>query len=149
MNPDDRTRTGRTRVASHDVARAKPKTLRYEIEVAGDGSLSLPGGSAFRPPDGWTADHLLLAALVRCSIESLRHHASRAGHELRASGTAEGTIELRAEDGRFAFSAIDVHIRAAFDPPTNEPDDLFGRAEHDCFVGASLRVKPRYTWEAA
>lgn len=131
------------------MAGAKPKRLRYEVEVADDGGLSIPGGTAFTPADGWTADHLLLAALVRCSIESLRHHARRAGHEVRASGAAEGVIELRAQDGRFAFSTIDVRIRAAFDPPTNEPDDLFGRAEHDCFVGASLRVKPRYTWETA
>jgi organic hydroperoxide reductase OsmC/OhrA len=130
------------------VAGPRLKSLRYAVEVARDGALSIPGGPVFRPPGEWTPDHLLLAALVRCSIASLRHHARHAGHELRASGAAEGTIAPRAEDGRYAFSAIDVRIQAAFDPPADDPDELFARAERDCFVGASLRIEPTYIWRA-
>jgi hypothetical protein len=34
-------------------------------------------------------------------------------------------------------------------PRTNEPDDLIAQGERDCFVGASLAVKPRYEWHVS
>ena len=111
--------------------------------------MTIPGGGQFVPPEGWSADHLLLAALVRCSIDSFTYHARRAGHETTAAGSAQGTITKSGEDDRFRFVAISVRIEVQLQPRTNEPDDLIAKAERDCFVSASLTVKPEYEWHVS
>lgn len=111
--------------------------------------MTIPGGGQFVPPEGWSADHLLLAALVRCSIDSFAHHARRAGHEVAASGEAQGKITKSGEDGRYRFVEILVSINAQLTPRTNEVDDLVAKAERDCFIGASLTLKPEYTWHVS
>ena len=128
------------------MAQAKPKVLEYAVEVDRAGRMTVPGCAQLAAPEGWSPDHLLLAALVRCSIESLTYHARRAGHDVRASGFASGTVTKRDDDGRYAFVEIDCAIDAELSPRTNEVDDLLAKAERDCFVGASLRVEPRYDW---
>jgi organic hydroperoxide reductase OsmC/OhrA len=131
------------------VAVAKPKVLDYAVEVDRGGRMFIPGGAQIDPAEGWSPDHLLLAALVRCSIESLVYHARRAGHEVAATGAAQGRITKRDEDGRYAFVEIAVAVDAQLTPRTNEVDDLVAKAERDCFVGASLTVKPEYTWRVS
>jgi len=125
------------------------KTLRYAVEVDGAGRMTVPGGGQLVPPEGWSPDHLLLAALVRCSIDSLAYHARRAGHTLTAAGSAHGTVTKSGEDNRYRFVSIAVQIDAQLEPRTNESDDLIAKAERDCFVGASLTVKPEYTWRVS
>jgi organic hydroperoxide reductase OsmC/OhrA len=125
------------------------KVLEYAVDVDGAGRMTIPGGGQFVPPEGWSADHLLLAALVRCSIDSFAYHARRAGHEVTASGEAQGTITKSGEDGRYRFVEIDVRIDAQLTPRTNEVDDLIARAERDCFIGASLTLKPEYEWHVS
>ena len=44
----------------------------------------------------------------------------------------------REEDGRFAFVEIAVALDLTVEP--------LEKAQHDCFVGASLTAKPTYTW---
>jgi organic hydroperoxide reductase OsmC/OhrA len=127
----------------------KAKVLEYAVEVDRGGRMTIPGGGQLVSPEGWSADHLLLAALVRCSIESLSYHARRAGHKVDASGEAHGTITKTGEDGRYRFVEIGVRIDAQLTPRTNEPDDLIMKAERDCFVGASLTVKPEYEWHVS
>jgi organic hydroperoxide reductase OsmC/OhrA len=124
----------------------RAKSFDYAVEVDRAGRMAIPGGAQFEAPDGWSADHLLLAALVRCSIESLAHHARRAGHEARASGSATGTVTKDETDGRYRFVEIDVSVDFELEPRTTEVDDLLAKAERDCFVGASLTVTPRYEW---
>ena len=101
------------------------------------------------PGEGWTPDHLLLAALVQCSIESLTYHARRAGHEVTASGSAHAIVTRRVTDGRYAVTEADVRIDAQLRPRTTEPDELTAKAERDCFVGASLTIAPRYEWHVS
>jgi organic hydroperoxide reductase OsmC/OhrA len=125
------------------------KILQYAVEVDSGGRMTIPGGGQFLPPEGWSADHLLLAALVRCSIDSLAYHARRAGHEVAASGEAQGTITKSGADGRYRFVEIDVKIDAQLTPRTNEADDLVAKAERDCFIGASLTLKPEYAWHVS
>ena len=125
------------------------KILEYAVDVDRAGRMTIPGGGQFVPPEGWSADHLLLAALVRCSIDSLAYHARRAGHEVQASGEAQGKITKSGEDGRYRFVEIDVRVDAQLTPRTNEPDDLVAKAERDCFISASLTVKPEYTWHVS
>jgi organic hydroperoxide reductase OsmC/OhrA len=125
------------------------KTFEYAVEVDGAGRMTIPGGGQFVPPEGWSADHLLLAALVRCSMDSFAYHARRAGHEVTAAGSAQGTITKSGDDNRYRFVSISVRIDAQLHPRTNEPDDLIAKAERDCFVGASLAVKPEYEWHVS
>ena len=58
----------------------RAKVLEYAVDVDAGGCMTVPGGGQFVPPEGWSPDHLLLAALVRCSIDSFAYHARRAGH---------------------------------------------------------------------
>lgn len=125
------------------------KTFSYELELDRTGRMTIGHTAAVEVPDGWMPDHLLLAAVLRCSIASLVFHAKRAGHAVAASGTAKGTVARRSSDGRFAFESIDLAIDVELTPPTTEPDDLLAKAERDCFVGASLTIKPAYEWRVS
>lgn len=127
------------------MAEARAKVFEYAVALGETGVITISDGSALRPPESWTADHLLLAALLRCSIDSLAYHARRAGSTTRASGSASGRITKRA-DGRYAFVEISCAIDATLDPPLADGGELVAKAERDCFVGASLTVKPQYEW---
>ena len=81
----------------------RAKVLEYAVDVDAAGRMTIPGGGQLVPPEGWSADHLLLAALVRCSIDSFAYHARRAGHAVAASGEAQGTITKSGDDGRYRF----------------------------------------------
>lgn len=111
--------------------------------------MTIPGGGQLVPPEGWSADHLLLAALVRCSIDSLGYHARRAGHATSASGSAHGTITKTGDDDRYRFVEISVAIDAQLEPRSTDVEPLVAKAERDCFVGASLVVKPEYEWRVS
>jgi organic hydroperoxide reductase OsmC/OhrA len=128
------------------VAEARPKVFEYSVEVDRDGIAALPGGSSLGQGDDWTPDHLLLAALVECSLGSLAYHAHRAGHEVRSAGFAAGRVTRRESDGRYAFVEIDCRIDAELTPPAADPATLAAEAERDCFVGATLTLTPRYEW---
>jgi organic hydroperoxide reductase OsmC/OhrA len=128
------------------VAQVKAKVFDYAVEIDRGGRMTIPGGAQIAAPEGWSPDHLLLAALVQCSIESLTYHARRAGHVVRASGFASGTVTRRDDDGRYAFVDIECRIDAELTPRSSEVDDLLEKAERDCFVGATLTVKPHYEW---
>ena len=125
------------------------KVLEYAVEVDNGGRMTIPGGGQFVPPEGWSADHLLLAALVRCSIDSFAYHARRGGHEVAASGEAQGTVTRSGEDGRYRFVQINVRINAQLTPRSDAVDDLVAKAERDCFIGASLTLKPEYEWHVS
>ena len=104
------------------------------------------------PPEAWTPEHLLLAAVVRCSLDSLRHHAKRAGIEVaRAAASAHALVTRRESDGRYAVVEAGLTLGVELEP---RPDgdalaELLARAERDCFVGASLTAEPSYTWNVA
>ncbi len=122
----------------------------YGVSVDRGGSArSERGGSVLADETKeWTPEHLLLAGLARCSLKSFRHHARRAGLESVTSAEAHGVVTRRDEDGRFAFVDLDVTVDIVLDP-TPDVDairELVAKGARDCFVGASLRVEPRYRW---
>jgi organic hydroperoxide reductase OsmC/OhrA len=125
------------------------KVFEYAVEVDRGGRMTFPGGAQIAPAEGWTPDHLLLAALVRCSIESFTFHARRAGHEVQASGEAHGTITKPSPEERYMFVEIAVRIDAQLTPRAERSEALIELAERDCFVGASLKVKPEYEWHVS
>ena len=125
----------------------KPKELRYAVDLRDD--VRTEDGTALGADAAWSPEHLLLAALIRCSVKSLEHHARRAGNDVEsAHGSARALVTKRESDGRYAATEVDVEleIRFAWQLGENELAELLAKAERDCFVGASLTAKPRYRW---
>ncbi|HET8895580.1 MAG TPA: OsmC family protein [Gaiellaceae bacterium] len=119
----------------------------YAIDLGPDGSLRTDDGTALSPGPGWTPEHLLLAGLVRCSLESPRFHATRAGVEVEsATASANAHVEKRESDGRFAIVDVGVAVDVRLVPLPDDPSELLAKAERDCFVGASLTAKTHYRW---
>jgi organic hydroperoxide reductase OsmC/OhrA len=124
------------------------KEFRYAIGLDRAGRLSVDGRSPLELDVAWTPEHLLLAGLARCALQSLRFHAERAGVDFVANASASGVVTKRPEDERYAFVEVDVEIELGLEPvpPGEELAALIEKAERDCFVGASLTVPPRYRW---
>ena len=135
------------------MASVKPKEFSYLVGVDRAGRMAAEGEPAsLEPGEEWTPDHLLLAAVVRCSLVALQFHARRMDVDVAASsGVASGRVTIPEGEQRFRFVEIDVELDVTLDPrpePT-ELKSLLERAERDCFVGASLVVKPAYRWNVA
>ncbi len=116
------------------------KRLEYAV-------TSRLGEPAHAEPD-WTAEHLLLAALARCSLTSLDFHAQRMDITAKGSASADGLVTKREEDGRYAFVEVSCRLDVELDPlPDPEGvEELLSLAERDCFIGASLTAPPHYAW---
>ena len=125
----------------------KARELRYAVDLGPTGEFLDENGVRLEVPPEWTPEHLLLAALVRCSLASFRYQAERAGLTVDAtSGSARGVVTKRESDERYAFVEVNVELTVALDPQPGNLEELIAKAERDCFVGASLTVKPRYRW---
>jgi organic hydroperoxide reductase OsmC/OhrA len=124
------------------------KEFRYAIGLDRRGHLSADGRAPLELDAAWTPEHLLLAGLARCTLQSLRFHAERAGVDFVATASASGVVTKRPEDERYAFVELDVEIQLELEPvpPGEELAALIESAERDCFVGASLTIQPRYRW---
>jgi organic hydroperoxide reductase OsmC/OhrA len=125
----------------------KPRELRYAVDLAASGAYLDENGVRLAVPTEWTPEHLLLAALIRCSLASLEYHAKRAGVGLRAtSGAARAMITQRGSDGRYAVVEAELELTVEIEPEPDDLGELLAMAERDCFIGASLTAKPRYRW---
>lgn len=124
----------------------RAKEFRYAVALDRGGVVDADGKSALDLDDAWTPEHLVLAGLVRCTIESLRFHARREGVDVVARGSASGLVTKRDANERYAFAEIDVELEVELEPEPADRDALFAKAERDCFVGASLTATPRYRW---
>jgi organic hydroperoxide reductase OsmC/OhrA len=128
---------------------AKGKEFRYAVDLGEGDVVRTEDGTPLGGGPEWTPEHLLLAGLLRCSIKSLRYHARRAGIEVtRATGSAGALFAKRPSDGRIAVAELDVVIDVGLEPQPGEAElvELVEKAERDCFIGASLTVKPSYRW---
>jgi uncharacterized OsmC-like protein len=127
----------------------KAKELRYAVDLTASGELREENGVVLETPAEWSPEHLLLAALVRCSLKSLRYHAERRGVAVRsASGSSRTLVTKRETDERYALVETDLELVVEL-APEPEPDalaELLALAERDCFVGSSLTAKPSYRW---
>jgi len=124
----------------------RAKHFEYDVRLDRAGRVAAAEGAPLELPEEWTPEHLVLAGLVRCSITSLRYHAARAGGDAVADGSAWGLVTKRDDDGRYAFVEIECRIDVEVEPAPDDVPELLAKAERDCFVGASLTVKPRYRW---
>jgi organic hydroperoxide reductase OsmC/OhrA len=111
-------------------------------------SVSERSGTRPRTDPDWTAEHLLLSGLARCSLASLEYSARRANVEASGTAEADGVVTRRDSDGRFAFVETRVALDVELEPPL-EGDalaKLLEHAERGCFIGASLTATPAYEW---
>ena len=126
----------------------RAKKFRYAIGLDRTGRVTADGQSPLELDAAWTPEHLVLAGLVRCSLQSLRFHAAPLEIDFVADGSATAVITRREDDGRYGFVEIDVKLDLELDPvpPGEELAALLAKAESDCFVGASLKPSPSYSW---
>jgi organic hydroperoxide reductase OsmC/OhrA len=126
----------------------KPKEFRYAIALDRAGRVTADGQAELDLDPAWTPEHLVLAGLTRCTVQSLCFHADRAKVDFVASARAWALVTRPAPDERYAFVEIDVDLDLELEPlpPPDELQELLALAERDCFVGASLRPHPRYRW---
>lgn len=132
-----------------DAVAVRAKQLRYAVDLTTGGELREENGVVLEVPAEWSPEHLLLAALVRCSLKSLRHHAARRSLAVgSASATGRTLVTKREADDRYALVETKVELAVGLDPEP-EPEsltELLELAERDCFVGSSLTARPSYGW---
>ena len=128
--------------------RMSAKRFEHSVALDREGRAQTETGVELAIPKEWTAEHLVLAGLIRCSLASLKFFAEQQSVEASGSGSAEGVVTKRDEDGRYAFVEIECGLDVDLDPkPADEAlKKLLEQAEWGCFIGASLTVKPRYEW---
>lgn len=125
----------------------RAKELRYAVDLSANGELSEETGAVLDVPAGWSPEHLLLAALVRCSLKSLGFHAERKAVGVRsASGSGRTLVTKREADDRYALVETHVELVVELEPEPDTLAELLALAERDCFVGSSLTAKPSYRW---
>jgi organic hydroperoxide reductase OsmC/OhrA len=126
----------------------RAKRFEYAASIDAEGRIATPGAEPIELGRAWAPDDLLLAALARCTLQSLTHHARFAGIGVSGKAEARGAVTRREEDGRYALVEVECRLDVELDPePTrDELDELLALAERDCFVGSSLTVPPRYVW---
>jgi organic hydroperoxide reductase OsmC/OhrA len=127
----------------------RAKEFRYAIDLSETGGLRTEDGTPLGDTPEWTPEHLVLGGLIRCSLESLRYHAKRAGIEVaRSSGSAGAMVTKLEGEERYRIVECEVALAVQLRPQPGEDElaDLLAKAERDCFIGASLTVKPAYRW---
>lgn len=131
------------------VVAVKAKELRFAIELGAGGELREEQGVPLETPPEWSAEHLLLAALIRCSLKSLGYHARLKGLEVGpATGRARTLVTKRETDDRYAVVDTDLELEVEIAPEPEQAAlaELLALAERDCFIGSSLTAKPSYRW---
>src|SRR5262245_38321827 len=93
----------------------RPKLRHYAIAVARDGEPTQEEGDALTWTGRWTPEHLVLAALARCTIIALGYHARRESLTVEAEATVNGVVGPR-DDGSWGFLEIDCTIDTTIDP---------------------------------
>ena len=124
------------------------RRFEYAASLDGEGRLLAGGESPLEPGEGWSAEHLVLAGLMRCTLTSLAFHAERRSVSVRGRADAQAVVTKREEDGRYALVEIECGLDVELEPLPEDDAlaELLALAERDCFVGASLTAPPRYEW---
>jgi organic hydroperoxide reductase OsmC/OhrA len=124
------------------------RRFEYAASLDREGRLRAGDGPTLEPGEEWSAEHLVLAGLMRCTLTSLAFHAERLSISVRGGAVAEAVVTKREEDGRYAVVEVECGLDVELEPlPEGEAlEELLALAERDCFVGASLTAPPRYEW---
>lgn len=121
------------------------KRFEFAASLEPGGAMLAEGGSRVELDEAWLPEHLVLVAVAQCTLASLRFYVRE--RTVSASAEAAGVVSRR-DDGSYAFVELEVLIDVALDPPVDagELPALLARAEHGCFVGNSLTVRPQLVW---
>ena len=122
----------------------RPKAFSYAAALERDGTVRAEEGTPVALGEEWNPEHLVLAAVARCTLASLRYYARETAVE--ASASSHGSVTRRDDDGLYAFVDMEVSFDVELEPEPEDVDALLTRAERGCFVGNSLTAKPRYRW---
>lgn len=122
------------------------RRFAFSASVAADGGLCAENGERLDPGEKWTPEHLVLAALCRCTLASLRHHARNANVEVSGTAGASGVVAKRDSDGRYAFVEVLCGLDVTLEPRPDRLADLLSLAERDCFISASLSTPTQFEW---
>ena len=128
------------------VAQVRAKRLEFTASVERDGRIGGDDAPELALPREWTAEHLVLAGLCRCTLASLAYHARRVGSDSIGRADARGVVTRRDSDGRYAFVRVECSVDVEIDPAPEDVRTLVQKAERDCFVSASLTTKTHYRW---
>ena len=128
----------------------RARVFTYDVELDDEWTATSPlTETTIRSEEkAWSPEHLVLTGLCRCVLTSFRYHARRAGHEPVSSGTAHAVVTRRDEDGRWAIveTRLDLAVTIEPAPAADDVRALITKGERDCFIAASLTVKPDYHW---
>lgn len=124
----------------------KAKVLRFSATVHDDGRAAAEKHGAASLPGEWTAEHLVLVALAKCSLTSLAHFARQSGATAEGSAVARGTVTLDEEDDAYRFVELEIDLDVRLEPEPDDVPTLLERAVWGCFIGQSLKSKPLYRW---
>jgi organic hydroperoxide reductase OsmC/OhrA len=125
------------------------KRLDFAVTIDRERTARTVGDAPPLPAgQGWSSEHLLLAALGKCTLTALQHHARRGSVKATGDADVRGVVTRDENDGRWRFVEIDAEFDVVLDPPLSgtELRDLLARAERGCFIGNSLAVRPTYRW---
>lgn len=124
------------------------KHFEYAVSVQQDGTARAEGRSPAAHDLTWSPEHLLLESFVRCSFQSLQFHADRANVAVEGAGEARARVLRPPGEQRMRIVDLTCRLELTLDPLV-EPavvEQLLADAEHDCFVGATLKSAPIYEW---
>ena len=128
----------------------KAKEFRYAIGLDRTGRVTADGQSPLDLDAAWTPEHLVLAGLVRCTLQSLRFHAAPQEIDFVAEAPRVGDGHPPTRGRALCVRRDRRELELELDPvpPGEELAALLAKAERDCFVGASLKPSPRYQLDA-
>jgi nucleotide-binding universal stress UspA family protein len=121
-----------------------PSAIAAAVDQSGE--LFADGEHGMSPNAAWTPEHLLLAAIARRAVKSLRHRAAVEGHEVRGRATA--SADLGGHATAPSLDAVWVGVDVDVDPPP-EPDALdalLTAAERDTNWAIPLARRVRFAW---
>ena len=138
------------------------KDFTYTTELEWTGGRSSVARAGGRPeivvvpprdfPSGdeaeWSPEHLFLASLQSCTMLSFVAHCAHHGLEIGSyESRAEGTLQRRDSDRRYAFTGVEVTVHAKMaGGHAAAARELTAKAERDCFISASTTAEIHTDW---
>lgn len=127
------------------LTRPRPPTA-IAAAVDESGQLFADGGHAFSPEPAWTPEHLLLAAIARRAVASLRRQAASTGHEVRGRATASADLGSPAGAPSLDAARVGLDVEIAPAPDPEALITLIRAAERDTVWAIPLARPIRFAW---
>jgi organic hydroperoxide reductase OsmC/OhrA len=157
---------GKVKVGNGRRSRAmamRSKVFSYHAELRWQGGHTASVSSGSRPElpvsppedfsggeqERWSPEHLYLAAIQSCTMLSFLAHCAHNDLTVQEySAATSGSIERRTADHRYAFSHVEMEVRARMAPGQSAAAQaLTGKAERDCFITASTTAAVAHDWQ--